>query len=141
MENGMLSVLLTTIVILACFFLLVMYYDCNRFVTVEYEIESPKITKEYTFALLSDLHNKSFGEQNEKLIAKIEELAPDGLLVAGDMLTAFEKKENYQVAMNLMRKLGEKYPVYYGMGNHEHRIGIEPGECRSLYETYMESLH
>lgn len=134
-------VLLTGIVIFAGLFMLVMYYDCNRFVTVEYEIESLKITKGYTFVLLSDLHNKSFGEQNERLLAKIEELAPDGILVAGDMLTAFEKKKKYQVAMDLMRKLGEKYPVYYGMGNHEHRIGIEQGEYRQLYETYMENLH
>ena len=141
MENGMLPTLLTVVVILICFFLLVMYYDCNRFVTVEYEIESPKITKEYTFALLSDLHNKSFGKQNGKLIAKIEELAPDAVLVAGDMLTAIEKKKKHQVAINLMQKLGERYPVYYGMGNHEHRIGIEPGELRNLYEAYMESLH
>lgn len=137
----MLPTILTIIVILVCFFLLVMYYDCHRFVTVEYEIESPKITKEYTFVLLSDLHNKSFGERNEKLIAKIEELSPDGILVAGDMLTAFEKKERYQVAMHLMHELGKKYPVYYGMGNHEHRIGLEPEECGNLYEIYMESLH
>lgn len=134
-------VILTGIVIFAGLLLSVMYYDCNRFVTVKYEIESPKITKGYTFVLLSDLHNKSFGAQNERLLAKIEELSPDGILVAGDMLTAFEKKKKYQVAMELMRKLGEKYPVYYGMGNHEHRIGIEQGEYRKLYEIYMENLH
>lgn len=137
----MLLAILTIVVMLICFFLLVMYCDVHRFVTVEYEIESPKITKEYTFVLLADLHNKSFGEQNEKLIAKIEELAPDGILVAGDMLTAYEKKEKYYVAMDLMRRLGERYPVYYGMGNHEQRIGIEPGDFGNLYETYMESLH
>ena len=137
----MLSAILTILVIFICFFLLVMYYDCHRFVTVEYEIESPRITKEYTFVLLSDLHNKSFGEQNGKLIRKIEELSPDGILVAGDMLTAFEKKEKYYVAMHLMGELGKRYPVYYGMGNHEQRIGIEPEECGNLYEIYMESLH
>lgn len=137
----MVPVILTVILILGCFFLLVMYYDCNRFVTVEYEIESPKITKECDFVLLSDLHNKSFGAQNQKLVRKIGELAPDGILVAGDMLTACEKKRKHQVAINLMQQLGEKYPVYYGMGNHEQRIGMEPGEGRNLYETYMESLH
>jgi len=118
-----------------------MYYDCHRFVTVEYEIGSPKIAKEHTFVLLADLHNKSYGEQNEKLIAKIEELAPDGILVAGDMLTAFEKKDRHHVAMDLMQKLGERYSVYYGMGNHEQRIGIERGESGNLYGAYMEGLH
>ncbi len=137
----MIPVILTVVIIVVCFFLLIMYYDCNRFVTVEYEIESPKITKACSFVLLSDLHNKSFGEGNQKLIREIERLAPDGILVAGDMLTAYERKRKHQVAINLMQQIGEKYPVYYGMGNHEQRIGMEPGEFDNLYEIYMESLH
>lgn len=137
----MFPVILTVIIIIVCFALLIMYYDCNRFVTVEYEIESPKITKECRFVLLSDLHNKSFGERNQALVKKIEELAPDGILAAGDMLTAYERKRKHQTAINLMQQLGEKYAVYYGMGNHEQRIGIEPEAFENLYEIYMESLH
>lgn len=137
----MVPVILTVIIILVCFCLLVMYYDCNRFVTVEYEIESPKITRECKFVVLSDLHNKSFGEQNHRLVRKIEELSPDGILVAGDILTAYEKKRKHHVAINLMQQLGERYPVYYGMGNHEQRIGLESGEPGEVYEIYMESLH
>ncbi len=137
----MLPAILFVLGILICVFLVIMYYDCNRFVTVEYEIESPKVAKEYTFVLLADLHNKSFGVHNERLTDKIEELAPDGILVAGDMLTAFERKRKHHVAMDLMRVLGERYPVYYGMGNHEQRIGIHPEEFGNLYDTYMEHLH
>ncbi|MCM1175459.1 MAG: metallophosphoesterase [Blautia sp.] len=136
----MLFTILIITAILICFFLFIMYRDCHRFVTVEYEIESPKLTREYTFALLSDLHNSCFGKQNEKLISKIEELAPDGILTAGDMLTAFEKKERYQVAADLMQKLGGSYPVYYGMGNHEQRLGAGTGRYREIYEIYLESL-
>lgn len=136
----MIPVILTVIIILTCFFLLVMYCDCNRFVTVEYEIESPKITKECKFVLLSDLHNKSFGEQNQRLVRKIEELAPDGILVAGDILTAYERKRRHHVAISLMQQLGAKYPVYYGMGNHEQRIGLDRKTFGSLYETYLDSL-
>ncbi len=138
--RGMVPVILTVFIILACFFLLVMYYDCNRFVTVEYEIESPKITGECKFVLLSDLHNKSFGVQNQRLIRKIEELAPDGILAAGDMLTAYERKRKHHVAVSLMQQLGAKYPVYYGMGNHEQRIGLDREAFGDLYETYLENL-
>ena len=60
----MLTTILIIIGILICFFVLVMCYDCNRFVTVHYEIKSKKIAKECTFVLISDLHNKSFGQQN-----------------------------------------------------------------------------
>lgn len=137
----MIPVILTILVILICFFLSVMYYDCNRFVTVAYEIESEKLTGEYTFVLLADLHNKSFGKRNEELLRKIEELAPDAVLVAGDMLTAHEAKRKHQVAIDLMGQLAAKYPIYYGMGNHEHYLALYPEESGNLYETYRESLH
>lgn len=137
----MISMILFILGILICFFLLVMYYDCSRFVTVAYEVESEKITGEYTFVLLADLHNKSFGEKNEKLLHKIEELAPDAVLIAGDMLTAHEKKPRHQVAIDFMSQIGMKYPVYYGLGNHEHRLALYPEESGGRYEMYLESLH
>lgn len=83
----MFTAIMIAIAIIICFFIIVMYYDCSRFVTVRYELKSKKLARECTFVLLSDLHNKSFGEKNEKLLRKIEELAPDAILVAGDMLT------------------------------------------------------
>ena len=39
----------------AFLFILVAVWDCNRFVTVEYEIVSEKIAKPCKFVLLSDL--------------------------------------------------------------------------------------
>lgn len=137
----MIPVILTIIVILICFFLSVMYYDCSRFVTVTYEIESAKLTGEYTFALLADLHNKSFGKQNEELLRKIEELSPDAVLIAGDMLTAHDKRGKYHVAADLMSKLAAGYPVYYGMGNHEHHLALHPEESGGAYEAYRERLN
>lgn len=136
----MLNVILIIIGVIVCFFLMVMYYDCNRFVTVYYDIRSKKIARECTLVLLSDLHNKSFGKQNEKLIMKIDELSPDAILTAGDMLTSC-KGESYHVAAELMEQLAAKYPVYYGMGNHEHRMSIDHGQFGHIFEDYMKSLH
>ncbi|MCI9462461.1 MAG: hypothetical protein HFI48_01055 [Lachnospiraceae bacterium] len=137
----MISVILAVMVSIILFFLLVMYYDCHRFVTVTYDIESEKITGEYTFVLLSDLHNKTFGEKNEKLLTQIKALSPDAVLVAGDMLTAFDNAEKCKVAAELMKELAADYPVYYGMGNHEHRIGLCQGEFREIYDAYIEKLY
>ncbi len=136
----MFTTILIVIGILICFFALVMFYDCNRFVTVRYELKSKKIARECTFVLLSDLHNKSFGKENEKLLNKIEELAPDAILTAGDMLTS-GKGEQYHVAVSLMEQLGAKYSVYCGMGNHEHRMALNPKLYGNIYEKYIESLH
>lgn len=136
----MLYTILIIIAILSCFFLLIMYIDCSRFVTVPYEIRSKKISREYSFVLLSDLHNKSFGVQNERLIKAIDALSPDAVLVAGDMFTA-KKGEKYKVAAALMENLAGKYPIYYGMGNHEHRVAKCPEEFGNIYEKYADRLH
>lgn len=114
-------------------------WDSNRFVTVTYEIKSDKITRPCTMALLSDLHNKSFGKNNGRLLAAIDEVSPDGILVAGDMLTAW-KGADYSHALSLMEKLAAKYKIYYGMGNHEYRLGLYPESYPGMYEGYLAGL-
>lgn len=114
-------------------------WDSNRFVTVPYEIRSDKITKPCRLVLLSDLHNKSFGKENERLLLAIDELSPDGILVAGDMLTA-ERGADFGHALSLMEKLAAKYRVYYGMGNHEYHLGLYPDDYPGMYERYMSGL-
>ena len=84
MAEGIAAVLAALI----CICLAVTVWDSNRFETIAYEIKSDKITKPCRLVLLADLHNKSFGEGNERLLAAIDKAAPDGILVAGDMLTA-----------------------------------------------------
>ena len=61
--------------------------------------------------------------------------------MAGDMLTAFDNAEKCKVAAELMKELAADYPVYYGMGNHEHRIGLCQGEFREIYDAYIEKLY
>lgn len=119
--------------------LLVAVVDCNRFVTVRYEVTSEKIKAPCRFVLLSDLHNKSYGKDNERLIERIESIAPDAVLVAGDMLTAV-KGHTFDTALSLMRRLAASYPVYYGMGNHEYRLQLYPDQYGDLYERYVAGL-
>lgn len=113
--------------------------DSSRFVTVSYEIRSDKIAKPCRMVLLSDLHNKSFGQDNERLIRKIAELSPDCVLVAGDMLTA-AKGHDYGRALRLMERLAESYKIYYGMGNHEYRLQLYPDQYPGMYEGYLKGL-
>lgn len=119
--------------------LLISAIDCNRFVTVEYEIVSDKLTHPCRLVLLSDLHNKSFGKDNGKLTEKIDSISPDGILVAGDMLTATRDKD-FTPALSLMKRLAAKYKIYYGMGNHEYRLKLYPDQYGSMYEEYMSGL-
>lgn len=119
--------------------LLVAVWDGNRFITVKYEIVSDKIAKPCRFILLSDQHNKTYGKENEKLIGQIESLSPDAVLVAGDMLTAV-KGQPFDNALSLMQRLAAKYPIYYGMGNHEYRLELYPEQYGDAYEKYVAGL-
>lgn len=113
--------------------------DGHRFVTVTYKIRSDKIKKPCRMALLSDLHNMSFGMENEKLLGSIRELSPDVVLVAGDMLTA-EKGQGFETALHVMKRLAADYKVYYGLGNHEQKIMLHPEDYPGIYEGYLAGL-
>ena len=99
-------------------------YDSSRFIRREYRIGSDKIRKKVKILLLSDLHNKSYGRNNEKLLTEIRKINPDLIVVAGDMVTANEKKTHIEVPIALMKRLAAQYPLYYGMGNHVYRMKV-----------------
>lgn len=135
----MAEVILAVVIAVIFISLAVAAWDSNRFVTISYEIRSEKITKPCRMALLSDLHNKSFGKGNHRLLAAINDISPDGILVAGDMLTAV-RGADYENALSLMEKLAARYRIYYGMGNHEYRLGRDPDDYPGMYEGYMSGL-
>ncbi|MBR3607865.1 MAG: metallophosphoesterase [Lachnospiraceae bacterium] len=116
-----------------------MVLDGNRFRVVSYEISHEKIKKPYTFVVLSDLHNKVYGKNHEKLIRAIEKEQPAGVLIAGDLLTA---KPGYplHLALDLLEQLAPKYPIYYGMGNHEARLFLYPEVYGTMGADYEEKL-
>ena len=93
------------------FFLVVIIRDVNRFVTIEYHIPCKGLKRSYCFAMLSDLHNKQFGEHNSRLLNAVDGCRPDSILVAGDMLTS-QMPANYTPALETMKALAVKYPVY-----------------------------
>ena len=137
--RNMTEVFVAAVAAVICICLVVALWDSNRFVKVVYEIKSDKITKPCRLVLLADLHNKSFGEGNKKLLAAIDGIAPDGILAAGDMLTALGGAD-FSHALSLMEKLAARYRIYYGMGNHEYRLGLYPEDFPGMYEGYMSGL-
>lgn len=131
--------IITMIALLLFFFIIIMVLDGNRFRVVSYEISHEKIKKPYTFVVLSDLHNKVYGKNHEKLIRAIEKEQPAGVLIAGDLLTA---KPGYplHLALDLLEQLAPKYPIYYGMGNHEARLFLYPEVYGTMGADYEEKL-
>lgn len=135
--------LLVLIVGVALFFLIVCIIDGNRFHVVEYHLRDKRIKREHTFVVMSDLHNKSYGKHNEKLLEKIEKLQPEAILTAGDILTA-KPNVSFQTALELIKKLSSKYPIYYGMGNHETRLFLYPevyGDMGPDFEKDLQKIN
>jgi len=113
--------------------------DSNRFVVVTYDFISEKIKENYNFVLISDLHNKVYGKDNSKLLDTIFKLQPEAVFIAGDMLTAVPGAD-FSTTIDFLKKISERYPVYYGNGNHEQRMRLEPLKYGSMYEDYQKEL-
>ncbi|MBQ3105098.1 MAG: metallophosphoesterase [Lachnospiraceae bacterium] len=125
--------------VLLLFFLMVAAVDTNRFKISRYTLESRKIVSPYSFVVLADLHNKQYGAHNWKLLQAIDRLHPEGIFLAGDMLTSI-KGRDFTPALELIHRLAEKYPIFYGAGNHETRLFLYPEVYGKMGEEYERSL-
>lgn len=132
-------IILGIVIALILFFFIVNICDMNRFVVREYTFSSEKVTKEVTFAFLSDLHDKKYGKDNCKLLKAIDAVKPDVVLVGGDMIVARPERPNLN-AKAFMKALAEKYTVYHGMGNHEYRSDLYREDYGEMYDEYSKPL-
>ena len=133
------DVVITVIAVILVILLWIMLYDSSRFVVRHYSLRDRRIKKPVKAVVLADLHNKRYGKENEYLLQAVEEIGPDIILIAGDILTA-KPRAGLDVAVDLLTKLAEKYPIYYGNGNHEHRLKLYPETYGDMAERYEEAL-
>ena len=68
--------------------------------------------------LISDLHERSFGKNNRRLIEKIESTQPDIIVIAGDTADVFGKVGGaYEPLFKALPKIA---PTFMVLGNHEY---------------------
>lgn len=91
--------------------------NITRYTPEFYRIPSKNIANKVRLVFLSDLHLREYGEGNEILIRDIENLAPDLILLGGDLVT--ESKPDYSNMTDLCEKLTKIAPVFGVWGNHE----------------------
>ncbi|MGL5754652.1 MAG: metallophosphoesterase [Paraclostridium sp.] len=120
----------------------VLFYknETGKLEITRHEIQNTKIPKEFNgfkIVQVSDLHNKSFGKNNEKLLRLIESENPDIVVVTGDLVEGDNK--NFHIALNLIDELVKKYEVYHIIGNHEQKSLIK--KYKKEYETYFKNLY
>lgn len=89
--------------------------------------------------VLADLHNASFGPDNQRLIRLIQEQKPDYILIAGDMIVG-KPGQSTEVPALLIKELAKQYPIYYAKGNHEARAARYPETYGMLWRDYQEQI-
>lgn len=69
---------------------------------------------------ISDLHNASFGEDNEELLRRIGEAQPDIIVLTGDLVDS--RNTDIGIGIRFAEAAVKIAPTYYVSGNHEARI-------------------
>lgn len=114
----------------------------KRFETAAYHLHSTKIKHKdgkMRFAFLSDLHGVLHGENNVRLLEAIDAGKPDAILVTGDMYV-YRSFVSVMDAYHFLKKLAQKYPVFYSPGNHEQKMAEDQEGSRYVraYERNLE---
>ena len=108
--------------------ILKLYIDNNVFEASLFVISSNEITSSFDktkILHISDLHNKSYGKNNEVLLNKIDEIKPDYIFLTGDMVSS--RDTDFSIFFQFASKIGGKYECYYILGNHELDLKNEDG--------------
>jgi uncharacterized protein len=115
------TLLVISLLFLACtggaFFI---YYQNNALVTTEISYSSPDLPSsfdDFQIVHLTDLHNKSFGDNQQRLLTRVEQADPDVIFFTGDLID--QDTEDMTNSIILMRELADLAPTYFVTGNHE----------------------
>lgn len=72
----------------------------------------------YKIAQISDLHNKKFGRQQNRIIRILSNETPDIIVITGDIVDS--DRTNIETALEFVEQAIKIAPVYFVTGNHEH---------------------
>ncbi|MBM7561146.1 metallophosphoesterase [Fusibacter tunisiensis] len=95
-------------------------YQNNALEITKIEVRDETIPSAFnTFRIvqISDLHNKGFGNQQERLVKAVNALSPDIVVITGDLID--RRKYDLALAMEFVEKIADFVPIYYVSGNHE----------------------
>ena len=114
-------------------------YKSEDIEIASYEVQNrkiPKVFNKFKIVQISDLHNRSFGIDNDILLEKIDKLKPNIICITGDLIDSTNK--DFSIALKLIDELSRKYQVYNIIGNHEQKVMIN--KYKELYKDYFKQL-
>ena len=138
----MIKIILIIVAVFIVYCLIEMIRELRDFRVTKYRICSQKlngIKREKKIIFLSDLHNRMYGEENERLLESIRNQHPDLMLIGGDMLVR-KDGNSYDKTVHFLAKLPGICPVYCANGNHEQKLKELPDKYEQSYEEYKKAL-
>lgn len=95
------------------------WYNNYTLKTVETSTVSPKVSEPVCLAVLSDLHAHKYSISNSTIMKRIEKIAPDAVIVLGDMYSRGSTKNEIDTALELMADIASEYKTYFVSGDHD----------------------
>lgn len=121
------------IIMVLVFILGFLYYENNTVDISQYAVDNIKIPAEFNgvkILQISDLHSKTFGEDQQRLIEKINSLKPDFIFLTGDLIDY--RTNQIEPCRALIQGIKDMAPIYFVTGNHE--------ESSSVFYTFKKML-
>lgn len=116
--------------------------ECRLLATTVYEVDTNGVFSggsPVKIAVLADLHN-SFLKDGERIIGAVRKEQPDIIIAAGDMLLSHSDQQSAnKKTAELINRLCDIAPLFYGMGNHETAVSCR-SHLKHLWPDFLNNL-
>ncbi|MBQ7761086.1 MAG: metallophosphoesterase [Clostridia bacterium] len=117
------EIVIALLVSLLAIFIIVTIRENNTLELNYIEVNNSTLPREFEgfkIAHVSDLHNRTWGENNERLINLLKSTNPDIIAITGDIVD--KSRTNIEIALEFAIEATKIAPCYYVSGNHESAI-------------------
>lgn len=137
-KKGLLFLILALLAGLLLLLAYEIYQSKHTLEVSHYEISSDQLEHGFRVVQISDLHDATFGKNNEQLIEAVAAEKPDIILITGDLVNSKKAEERHKVyesavyesevvatlntSMNLVYNLLKIAPVYISYGNQDLEV-------------------
>lgn len=119
--------------ILICLLVVFCYFENNAIIVSHFKMASEDIPVSFDGCVIvqvSDLHNKLFGKNQQRLMKKIKKENPDIIVVTGDLVDS--NHPDVEKALLFIDEAVRLAPVYFVTGNHDNWLSEE--NTKKLYD-------
>ena len=112
------SIILGAIILVLFVTLVIWGIYCDKTIAItNYCVNNTKNDAKLKFVVITDLHNKEYGEKHAALAELVKEQNPDFSAVCGDMVNRGDPDTTKM--KDVLKKLADIAPTYCCLGNHE----------------------